>query len=102
MFIIVSWMGVADIFGNGGYELSLTLLTLISLFFVGIISSAAMVIPGISGSLVMLILGWYHSFLFMINGFVDALRFFNMNDLLVFSIYCVFFWNRPTYRYRWD
>lgn len=53
-----------------------------------------MVIPGISGSLVMLILGWYQAFLAMINGFIDALRAVDINEILTFGIYCSFFWDR--------
>lgn len=91
MFALVTWMGVAEVSGTSTHELSLELPTLFGLFFIGIIASASMVIPGISGSLVMLILGWYQAFLAMINGFIDALRDFDIDGLLTFGIYCAFF-----------
>lgn len=91
MFALIAWMGVADASGGAERELSLNLFTLAGLMLIGMIASASMVIPGVSGSLVMLILGWYQAFLSMINGFIDALRTMNMEDLLIFSIYCAFF-----------
>ncbi|GBD73244.1 DUF368 domain-containing protein [Tetragenococcus halophilus] len=91
MFVLVAWMGVAEVSGTSTHELSLEFPTLFGLFFIGIIASASMVIPGISGSLVMLILGWYQAFLAMINGFIDALRAVDINEILTFGIYCSFF-----------
>lgn len=52
------------------------------MFFVGIIASATMVIPGVSGSLVMMIMGFYFGIIGSINTFVDALLDFNMEKLL--------------------
>lgn len=91
MFALITWMGLAEVAGTSSHELSLELPTLFGLFFIGIIASASMVIPGISGSLVMLILGWYQAFLSMINGFIDALRAADINELLIFGTYCAFF-----------
>ncbi|GBD61668.1 DUF368 domain-containing protein [Tetragenococcus halophilus] len=91
MFVLVAWMGVAEVSGTSTHELSLEFPTLFGLFFIGIIASASMVIPGISGSLVMLILGWYQAFLAMINGFIDTLRAVDINEILTFGIYCSFF-----------
>lgn len=91
MFALITWMSVAEVSSASSYELSLELPTLFGLFFIGIIASASMVIPGISGSLVMLILGWYQAFLSMINGFIDALRAADINELLIYGTYCAFF-----------
>lgn len=91
MFAFIAWMGVAEVAGTSSHELSLELPTLLGLFFIGIIASASMIIPGISGSLVMLILGWYQAFLSMINGFIDALRAIDLNALFIFGTYCAFF-----------
>lgn len=52
--------------------------TMISLFFVGIIASATMVIPGVSGSLVMMILGYYYGIIETIKSFLDALKALDM------------------------
>lgn len=56
--------------------------TLISLFLVGVIASATMVIPGISGSLVMMILGYYYGVLDTIKSFFNALQALDMEGIL--------------------
>lgn len=53
-----------------------------ALFFVGIIASATMVIPGVSGSLVMMILGYYYGIINTIKSFLDALKAFDMPGLI--------------------
>lgn len=58
--------------------LSATPATIISLFFVGVIASATMVVPGISGSLVMMILGYYYGIIETIKSFLNALRVLDM------------------------
>ena len=45
-----------------------------ALFFVGIIASATMVIPGVSGSLVMMILGYYYGIINTIKSFLEIGR----------------------------
>lgn len=52
-----------------------------ALFFVGIIASATMVVPGVSGSLVMMILGYYYGIINTIKSFLDALKAFDMTGL---------------------
>ncbi len=53
-----------------------------ALFFVGIIASATMVIPGVSGSLVVMILGYYYGIINTIKSFLDALKAFDMPGLI--------------------
>ncbi len=48
--------------------------TMLLLFLVGVIASATMVIPGISGSLVMMILGYYYGVINTIKSFLDSLK----------------------------
>ncbi len=55
--------------------------TLIALFFVGVIASATMVIPGVSGSLVMMILGYYYGIINTIKSFLEALRHFDISGM---------------------
>ncbi|MDN6626518.1 MAG: DUF368 domain-containing protein, partial [Pisciglobus halotolerans] len=52
----------------------LTASHLIQLFFVGVIAAATMVIPGVSGSLVLIILGYYYGILNTITLFLAALK----------------------------
>ena len=56
--------------------------TLVCLFLVGVIASATMVVPGVSGSLVMMILGYYYGIIETIKRFLDALKAFDMDGLL--------------------
>ncbi len=55
--------------------------TLIALFLVGVIASATMVIPGVSGSLVMMILGYYYGIINTIKAFLEALRHFDIGGM---------------------
>lgn len=55
--------------------------TMISLFFVGVIASATMVVPGVSGSLVMMILGYYYGVINTIKSFLDALKALDASGL---------------------
>lgn len=61
---------------------SVTPWTMASLFLVGIVASATMVVPGVSGSLVMMILGYYYGVINTIKSFLDALKAFDMAGLL--------------------
>lgn len=51
---------------------------IIILFFIGMIASATMVVPGVSGSMVLLILGYYTSIIGEITGFLDSLKAMDM------------------------
>lgn len=72
-FLIVAWMGVAEVSGGGPQTVELSAGPLIALFFVGVVAAAAMVVPGISGSLLMLIFGYYYIVINAINTLNAAL-----------------------------
>ena len=55
---------------------------MIKLFVVGIIASATMVIPGVSGSMMLLLLGYYNPIISSIKNFVTALVSFDMQGIL--------------------
>lgn len=57
---------------------AVTPMTMILLFLVGVIASATMVIPGVSGSMVMMILGYYYAVINTIKGFLDSLKAFDI------------------------
>ncbi len=61
---------------------SVTPASMVSLFFVGVIASATMVVPGVSGSLVMMILGYYYGIINTIKSFLDALKIFDTAGLV--------------------
>ena len=48
--------------------------TMVILFFMGVIAAATMVIPGVSGSMIMMILGYYYGIINSITGFIDGLK----------------------------
>lgn len=56
--------------------------TMACLFLVGIVASATMVIPGVSGSLVMMVLGYYYGIIDTIKNFLDSLKALDMPGLL--------------------
>lgn len=51
------------------------------LFLLGIVASATMVIPGVSGSMMLMIFGYYYGIINTITGFLDALRAMDMAGL---------------------
>ena len=61
---------------------TVTPMTMILLFLVGVVASATMVIPGVSGSMVMMILGYYYAVINTIKGFLDSLKAFDMPGLI--------------------
>ena len=67
--------------GNAA-DLSFSLWSVIKLFVVGIIASATMVIPGVSGSMMLLLLGYYNPIISSIKNFVTALVSFDMQGIL--------------------
>lgn len=63
-------------------DLSFNLLNVLLLFMIGIIASATMVVPGVSGSMILLLLGYYHPIIENINAFIRALTAFDMDGIL--------------------
>ena len=63
-------------------DLSFGLVNVLKLFGVGVIASATMVIPGVSGSMMLLVMGYYNPIVATIKEFVEALVHFNMQEIL--------------------
>ena len=66
-------------------------LTLIIILFMGIISAGAMIIPGISGSLVLMICGYYMLVIGNIKDFLSNLVIFNFNGMGQNFLILIFF-----------
>lgn len=66
---------------NQMVTITLSLDEVIKLFFIGVIASATMVIPGVSGSMILMLIGYYQPILAMINDFLRALLHFNLSGL---------------------
>ena len=65
---------------SANFELSIGFA--IILFIVGVVAAATMVIPGVSGSLVLMILGFYAGVMGSISGFISAVLSWNMEAIL--------------------
>lgn len=78
-------IGLQLLDGVSGAEADLSvfsLLSIIQLFFIGIIASATMVIPGVSGSMMLMVLGYYEPIIAAINQFIDALTALDLGTML--------------------
>lgn len=64
-------------------DLSFNLLNVLLLFLVGIVAAATMVIPGVSGSMMLMLMGFYYPVLNAIKNFISALVHLDMNGILV-------------------
>ncbi len=76
LLLFVTVVGFAFVGEGGGSSADITFsaVNVIKLFGVGIIAAATMVIPGVSGSMIMMILGYYNTIIDTINAFINALK----------------------------
>ncbi len=81
-FAVVIAMAVMGETGGNAADVSFGLVNVVKLLLVGIIAAATMVVPGVSGSMMLMLLGYYDTILKTINGFIDALIGFDMQGLL--------------------
>lgn len=81
-FILVAGFALIGEGEASARELSLNIVEIIKLFFIGVIASATMVIPGVSGSMVLMLLGYYYLILDSISEFIHALLAFDFPALL--------------------
>lgn len=84
LFFFVLVVGMAALGEKEGTaaDLSFNVWSVIRLFVVGIIASATMVIPGVSGSMMLLLLGYYNPIVATIKSFVTALAAFDVPGIL--------------------
>lgn len=55
---------------------------MVKLFVIGVIASATMVIPGVSGSMILMLLGYYQPILTTINTFIKSALTFDIAALI--------------------
>ena len=79
--VVVGMAAIGEKEGTAA-DLSFSVWSVIKLFAVGIIASATMVIPGVSGSMMMLLLGYYNPIVAAIKNFVTALASIDMAGIL--------------------
>lgn len=82
-FAIVVLMAVMGETGGNAADVSFNLINVIKLLLVGIIAAATMVVPGVSGSMMLMLLGYYDTILRTINNFIDALVAFDIQGMIV-------------------
>lgn len=80
-FALVVGMALVGEAEGSGAEITINLMNIIKLFFVGIIASATMVIPGVSGSMVLMLLGYYYTILDSVSAFLHGLLEFDIPTL---------------------
>lgn len=79
--LVVGMAALGDTKGNTA-DLSFSALNVVKMFCVGVIASATMVIPGVSGSMVLMLMGYYQPVIETISTFVRALVAFDVPVLL--------------------
>ena len=81
-FAIVVLMAVMGETGGKSADVSFGLVNVVKLLAVGIIAAATMVVPGVSGSMMLMLLGYYYTIIKTINRFIDALVSCDMEQIL--------------------
>ena len=86
LFLMFAAVAVALPFLGGesecGILLTADLITIIKMLFLGVIASATMIIPGVSGSLVLMILGYYFGVINAVKDFITALKSFDISGMI--------------------
>ncbi len=81
-FVLVVGLAVVGETEGNAADLTFNIVNVVKLFGVGIIASATMVIPGVSGSMVLMLMGFYHPVLNAIKDFFTALAAMDMDGIM--------------------
>ena len=81
-FALVVGLKIVDGDNSTDASITLGLGQMIILFMMGVIAAATMVIPGVSGSMMLMLLGYYNPVVGSVSGLVDALLSGNMSAVL--------------------
>lgn len=81
-FALVVGMAAMGETEGAAADLSFNVVNILILFVVGVITSATMVIPGVSGSMVLMLMGFYEPVLLTITDFITALVHLDMKGIL--------------------
>lgn len=81
-FCVVVGFSLLDAGSGANAEVAFSVGTVIKMFVIGVIAAATMVIPGVSGSMIMMILGYYNMIIDTVNSFVNALKAFDIPAML--------------------
>lgn len=78
---VVAMAALGESEGNAA-DLSVNVVNVLKLVGVGVIASATMVIPGVSGSMVLMLMGFYYPVINAIKDFISALTAVNVPGIL--------------------
>lgn len=78
--VVIAMALIGETSGNAA-DVTFSVLNVIKLFGVGVIAAATMVVPGVSGSMMLMLLGYYDTILATINDAIDALLAFDMAEI---------------------
>lgn len=81
-FAVVAGMALLGEKEGAAANMSFTLINVLKLFSVGIVASATMVVPGVSGSMMLLLMGYYNPILETITDFFRSLAAFDVQGIL--------------------
>lgn len=81
-FAIVIVMALMGETSGAAADVSFSIVNVVKLFGVGVIAAATMVIPGVSGSMMLMLLGYYDTILATINDFIDAVLAFDFAEIM--------------------
>lgn len=81
-FALVAGLAIVGEREGAAADLSFSLVNVAKLFGVGVLASATMVIPGVSGSMILLLIGYYNPIINCISDFIRALLALNMDGIL--------------------
>lgn len=81
-FVVVAGLAMMGEQEGAAADLSFSIINIVKLFGVGIVASATMVIPGVSGSMMLMLMGYYNPILNEVNDFIDNLVQFNVPGIL--------------------
>lgn len=81
-FAIVVAMAVMGETEGAAADMSFNLINVIKLLGVGVVAAATMVIPGVSGSMMLLLMGYYNPILTAITDFIGNLVAFDMKGIM--------------------
>lgn len=79
--VVVGLAALGETEGNAA-DMTFNLINVIKLFVVGLIAAGTMVIPGVSGSMMLMLMGYYQPILSTITDFISALVALDMDGVL--------------------
>lgn len=81
-FVVVAGFAIMGESEGKAADLTFNAINVIKLLGVGVVASATMVIPGVSGSMMLMLMGYYNPVLETITDFIRALVSFDMKGIL--------------------